>query len=98
MTTVDENNNPSAASIEVSEFEARFAETMQKVAVDGEELIITANGTPISRISKIGPLSESPAQSMVFGQHCDHIHILGDIVSPMPVDWYAKGGDDEDLY
>ena len=97
MATVDENKIPSATSIEVSEFEARFAETMKKIAVDGEELIITQNGNPISRISKINPVNKPPAQTLVFGQHSDQIHILGDIVSPMPVDWYAKD-DDEDLY
>ena len=36
---------------------------------------------------------------MVFGQHRDQIEILGDIVGPMPEEWYAKEDDnDEELF
>lgn len=98
MTTVDENTNSTVSHIEVSEFETRFAETMHKVVVEGEELVITENGTPISRLTKYRSVAHPPKQTMVFGQHRDQIHILGDIVSPMPVDWYGKDNEDEDLY
>ncbi len=98
MTTVDENTNSAISRIEVSEFETRFAETMHKVVVEGEDLVITENGTPISRLTKYRSVAHPPKQTMVFGQHRDQIHILGDIVSPMPVDWYGKDNEDEDLY
>ena len=33
-----------------------------------------------------------------FGRHRDKIRMLGDIVSPMPADWFAKpNGDRDDL-
>lgn len=98
MTTFSQKENPSLESIEVSELADRLPETMEKVSDGGEEIIITQNGEPISRLTRYATGSEHRPQRLVFGQHRYQIHILGDIVSPMPSTWYGKDDDKEDLY
>ena len=90
-------NSPAAGArtIKASEFKAKCLKLMDEVAESGEEIVITKNGRPISRLAPYR--KKSPG--LFFGRDRDNIQILGDIVSPMPPEWYAKADDsDEDLF
>jgi len=88
-------NKPiTARTIKASEFKAKCLKLMDEVAESGEEIVITKNGRPVSRLA---PCRE-PSSGLFFGRNRDNIRILGDIVSPMPPEWYEKADDsDEEL-
>ena len=84
-------NAPSGTRImDASEFRARCLQLIDDVADGGGEIVITKNGKPVSRLV---PYSE-PATSF-FGADKGKIKILGDIVSPMPAEWFEGLGDDD---
>ena len=78
--------------IKASEFKARCLKLMDEVAESGEEIVITKNGQPVSRLV---PYRARPR--LPFGRSRDKIRIKGDIVSPMPAEWF-EGSSDEDLF
>ncbi len=80
-------------TIKASEFKARCLKLMDEVAESGEEIVITKHGRPVSRLA---PYRERPKAP--FGRDRDNIRILGDIVSPMPAEWFEKPDDEEDLF
>ncbi len=71
-------------TISASQFKAQCLKLMDEVNRTGEEIIITKNGKPVS---KLAPISKKPAS--LFGAHKDEIEITGDIISPLDVDWEA---------
>ncbi|MYA33750.1 MAG: type II toxin-antitoxin system Phd/YefM family antitoxin [Gemmatimonadales bacterium] len=81
-------------TIKASEFKAKCLKLMDEVAETGEEIVITKNGRPVS---KLVPCAERP--ETLFGLYRDVIRIRGDIVGPMPREWWDDGDDaDEDLF
>ncbi len=83
----------STRTINAAEFKATCLELLDEVAESGEELVITKNGRPVSRLV---PYREP---RLAFGRNRDNIRILGDIVSPMPPEWYEDSEDaDKDLF
>ena len=83
-----------AQTIKASEFKAKCLKLMDEVAESGNEIVITKNGRPVSRLV---PYRNKP--QMLFGRHRDKIRILGDIVSPMPAEWFEAPDDGgEDLF
>lgn len=89
----ERNRQARPGTVQASGFQAKCRELVDEAAERGEELVITRNGRPVSRLA---PCPTSPG--LVFGRHRDNIRILGDIVSPMPAEWYEKADDaDEDL-
>ena len=91
-----ESGPPAGARvIKASEFKAKCLRLMDEVAESGEEIVITKNGRPVSGLA---PYSKK-SPGLFFGRDRDKIRILGDIVSPMPPEWYEKTDDsDEDLF
>ena len=79
-------NQPSSTNriIESSDFKSKCLELMDEVAETGEEIVITKNG---KAIAKLTPYREAP--DFIFGRYRDKIVIHGDIVSPMPPEWFA---------
>ena len=77
-----------ARTIKASEFKARCLRLMDEVAETGEEIVITKHGRPVSRLV---PYHQKP--KMPFGRNLGNIRILGDIVSPMPAEWFEEEGD-----
>ena len=75
-------------TITTSEFKAKCLKLMDEVAESGNQIVITKNGRPVSRIM---PYRNKP--QMLFGRHRDKIRILGDIVSPMPAEWFETPDD-----
>ena len=97
--TVSPNQNKPLHFIDVHDLEKRVVETVAKVSNGEQEFVITQDGKPVSRLTRYEPQPKRPKQTMVFGQHRDQIEILGDIVGPMPEEWYAKEDDsDEELF
>ena len=90
-----DSSKPSGArTIKASEFKAKCLKLMDEVAETGEEIVITKNGRPVS---KLVPYQKKPKAP--FGRYRDQIRILGDIVSPMPAEWFEDSGDSkEDLF
>ncbi len=80
-------------TINAAEFKTKCLQLLDEVAESGEELVITKNGHPVSRLV---PYREP---KLAFGRNRDNIRILGDIVSPMPPEWYEDSEDvDKDLF
>lgn len=78
--------------IKASEFKAKCLKLMDEVAENGEEIVITKNGHPVSRLV---PYRKKPEN--LFGIDRGIIQIHGDIVEPIDVEWNAvtgKGWDD----
>lgn len=81
-------------TIKASEFKAKCLKLMDEVAESGEEIVITKNGRPVSRLLPYRQKPHSP-----FGRDRDIIQIVGDIVGPMPAEWFDSTGDtEEDLF
>ncbi len=86
------NIEANVRTMKASEFKARCLKLMDEVADSGNEIVITKNGRPVARLA---PYNRKPR--MPFGRNRDNIQILGDIVSPMPTEWFEPSGD-EDLF
>ena len=81
-------------TIKASEFKAKCLKLMDEVAESGEEIVITKNGRPVSRL-----LPYREKSKMTFGRNRDNIRILGDIVEPMPAEWFDAADDSaEELF
>jgi len=68
-----------------SEFKAKCLKLMDHVAETGQEIVITKNGCPVSRLV---PYRTKP--STFFGRDRGRIRILGHIVEPVDVEWEAE--------
>ena len=85
-------NKPAGTrTMKASEFKAKCLKLMDEVAETGEEIVITKNGKPVAKLS---PHRERPKAP--FGRDRDKIKILGDIVSPMPAEWFEDPRNSEE--
>lgn len=81
--------NDPARTIKASIFKATCLKLMDQVAETGEEIIITKNGIPVS---KLVPYRHRP--KTLFGRDRDNVRILGDILEPVAVEWEAEADPD----
>ena len=72
-------------TITASDFKARCLKLMDEVEKTGQEIVITKNGRPVS---KLAPVKERP-QSL-YGALRGSVEILGDIVAPIDEKWEAE--------
>ncbi len=72
-------------TIQASEFKAKCLALMNDVARTGEPLVITKNGKPIVELKPYRP----PRAKSLIGLHRGQGEILGDIISPIDVEWDA---------
>lgn len=79
-------------TIKASEFKAKCLKLMDEVAESGQEIVITKNGNPVSRLA---PYRAKP--KTLFGRDRDRIRILGDIIEPIDVEWEAEANPDRAL-
>ena len=79
-------------TINASEFKAKCLELMDEVAETGQEIVITKRGRPVSRLA---PYRERPKS--LFGIDRGRLEILGDIISPIDVEWEAETDPDRVL-
>ena len=69
-------------TIKASEFKAKCLKLMDEVAETGEEIVITKNGRPVARLVRYRAKFEE-----FLGADEGKLEILGDIISPLDVDW-----------
>ena len=74
----------SARTIKASEFKAKCLKLMDEVAVTGEDIIITKNGKAVAKLS-----AHREKPKTLFGMDKGRIKIIGDIISPIDVEWDA---------
>ncbi|MGD9888339.1 MAG: type II toxin-antitoxin system Phd/YefM family antitoxin [Halothiobacillaceae bacterium] len=72
-------------TIQADEFQQHCLTLMEQVARTGEGLLIIQNGIPMVELR---PPTNSSKPSP-FGMHQGQIQIIGDILSPVEVDWDA---------
>ena len=70
--------------VKASEFKAKCLSLMDEVNQTGEEIIITKNGKPVSRLL---PYIDKPRT--LFGKDKGNIIIHGDIIEPIDAEWDA---------
>ena len=68
--------------IKASEFKAKCLALMDQVNKTGDEIIITKNGVPVSKLS---PIVNKP--KTLFGVDKHKIKITDDILEPIAVEW-----------
>ena len=79
-------------TMKASEFKAKCLQLMDEVADGGGEIVITKNGKPVSRLV---PYRERPKS--LFGVDRGRMKIVGDIISPIYVEWEAETNPDRVL-
>ena len=72
-------------TMKASEFKAKCLKLMDQVAEDGGEIVITKNGKPVAKLTAF---HERP--KTLFGIDQGRLKILGDLVSPIDVEWEAE--------
>ena len=87
---VSEQGNPNGPRmVKASEFKAKCLKLMDEVAENGEEIVITKNGKPVAKLTAY---RERP--KTLFGTGRGRMKILGDIISPLDVEWEAQSDPD----
>ena len=81
-----------ARHIKASEFKAKCLQLMDEVAETGREIIITKRGNPVA---KLVPYREQ--RGAPWGADKGRMRILGDIISPVDVEWEAEVNPDRVL-
>ena len=79
-------------TMKASEFKAKCLQLMDEVADGGGEVVITKNGKLVSRLV---PYRERPKS--FFGADRGRMKIVGDIVSPIDVEWEVEADPDRVL-
>ena len=80
----DDKHEYEARFLSVSEFAERCVELIGEIAECGGEVVITRDGLPITRLISVRGPRGRPAGLMK-----GMIEIKGDIVAPMPAEWFA---------
>ncbi len=71
--------------IKASEFKAKCLALLDEVERTGETLVITKKGKPVAEV-----VPHKPAQKReLFGLYKGRLEIVGDIISPIDVEWEA---------
>ena len=72
-------------TIKASEFKAKCLHLMDVVNETNEEIIITKNGKPVSRL-----LPYKKQVKSLFGLDKGHIHSSDDLIDPVDSQWYVE--------
>lgn len=86
------NNAGGPRTMKASEFKAKCLQLMDEVAHEGNEIVITKHGKPISRLV---PYRDPPKS--LFGAGRGRMKIVGDIIGPVDVEWEAETNPDRVL-
>ena len=69
-------------TVKASEFKAKCLNIMDEVAATGEPVVITKHGVPVAQL-----VAAVRKPEILFGALEGSISVLGDIVSPIDVEW-----------
>jgi prevent-host-death family protein len=71
--------------IKASEFKAKCLALLDEVERTGDTLVITKKGKPVAQV-----VPHTPAKKRdLFGLYKGRLEIVGDIISPIDVEWEA---------
>ena len=71
-------------TIKASEFKAKCLALMDEVNQTGEEIVVTKNGQPVS---KLVPFKQP--RSTLFGLHKSEVDMRDDLTEPLDIEWDA---------
>jgi prevent-host-death family protein len=63
-------------------FKAHCLTVMKEVQATGEPVVVTKRGTPVVKVVPV-----TPEKKDIFGFMTGKVKIVGDIESPIPVEW-----------
>ncbi|MCH8831190.1 MAG: type II toxin-antitoxin system Phd/YefM family antitoxin [Chloroflexi bacterium] len=72
-------------TVKASEFKAKCLKIMDEVAATGEPVVITKYGVPVAQLV---PAVQKP--KTLFGALKGSILYMGDVISPIDVEWNAE--------
>ena len=75
----------SQRTMKASEVKAKCLKLMDEVSESGEEIVITKNGKPVAMLTAFQLRPKT-----LFGAGRDRMKIIGDIISPLDVEWEAQ--------
>lgn len=85
VTKAGRKKPPLPTSISAAEFKAKCLDLMDSVSETGASIMVTKRGRPVAVLSPV-----RPARNSLRGIMKGRMQILGDIVSPIDVDWDAE--------
>ncbi len=103
--STDNETPPIVRRVNTAVFNAKCLELMDEVAQSGEEIIITKGGKPIAKLmpcrdapesDNVAPEPDQDTYKGGFGRYAGMFQIYGDIVAPMPAEWFAIPDDSEE--
>ena len=91
---LDRDRPPGGRTVKASEFKTECLNLVDEVLKSGDDIVITRNGRPVAKLTPYRERLKTP-----FGRDRGRIKVLGDIVSPMPAEWFENSRDsEEDLF
>lgn len=72
-----------ANTVPAGEFKSKCLKLLDEVAETRVTLVITKHGKPVAQVTPV------PDQGDLFGRMKGSVKILGDIISPLDVEWEA---------
>ena len=72
-----------SATVPAGEFKAKCLKLLDEVATKRHTLVITKRGRPVAQVTPI------PEKGGFVGSMAGTVEILGDIISPIDVEWEA---------
>lgn len=79
-------------AIAASTFRANCLKLIDEVAETGEEIMITKHGQPAAKLVPHAPKRRAP-----FGRDKHLVRFIGDIITPLDVEWEAESNPDRVL-
>jgi len=79
-------------TMSATEFRSQCLGLIDEVAETGREIVITKRGKPVARL-----VPYRRERKSLFGMDRGRMEIVGDIVSPMPAEWYTDPDDSDPL-
>ena len=80
--------------ISAAEFKAKCLKLMDEIAKTRKPIVITKRGKPVAKLVAVEPEPRRP----LFGYMAGTITCVGDIESPIDVEWEAEAGTEPNLY
>lgn len=80
--------------ISAAQFKAKCLKLMDEIAKTRKPIVITKRGKPVAKLVAVEPEPRRP----LFGYMAGTIAYVGDIESPIDVEWEAEAGTEPNLY
>jgi antitoxin (DNA-binding transcriptional repressor) of toxin-antitoxin stability system len=80
--TMDRRRSKKMKQMPAGAFKARCLADMKKVQMTGEPVIVTKRGAPVVKLVPV-----ESEKNDIFGFMAGKVKIVGDIESPIPIEW-----------